>query len=200
MAAVSVLAELAPRRRSSSRWMTSSGSTVPRPGCSSSPPGGSRAPRRLSALAARRPAARCRSVSTDRCGGRLERDSGRSLSAGALHQLIKARLGGTFSRAALLRIHRATAGNPFFALELASSLLRAGRRRRARRSRFPTMFASWSRAGCGAAGDDQGDAALCGGDAEPDGRLVAARAAGVLEADCRPGSRGGGGRGDHRRR
>jgi DNA-binding CsgD family transcriptional regulator len=48
------------------------------------------------------------------------------LSAGALHQLIKARLDATFSRAELVRIHRATGGNPFYALELASSLLRAG--------------------------------------------------------------------------
>jgi DNA-binding CsgD family transcriptional regulator len=58
--------------------------------------------------------------------GRLEVIRVGPLSAGALHQLIKARLGGTFSRAALLRVHRATAGNPLFALELASSLLRAG--------------------------------------------------------------------------
>ena len=57
---------------------------------------------------------------------RLERVSVGALSAGALHQLIKARLDRTFSRASLLRIHRATGGNPFFALELASSLLRAG--------------------------------------------------------------------------
>ena len=59
-------------------------------------------------------------------GERLERVRVGALSAGALHQLIKARLGRTFSRAALLRIHRETAGNPFFALELASSLLQAG--------------------------------------------------------------------------
>ena len=59
-------------------------------------------------------------------GGRLELIRVGPLSPGALHQLIKARLGGTFSRATLLRIHRATAGNPFYALELASSLLRAG--------------------------------------------------------------------------
>jgi len=53
---------------------------------------------------------------------RLEHVRVGALSAGALHQLIKARLGRTFSRAVLLRIHRATTGNPFFALELASSL------------------------------------------------------------------------------
>ena len=57
---------------------------------------------------------------------RLERVRVGALSAGALHQLIKARLGRTFSRAALLRIHSATEGNPFFALELASSLQDAG--------------------------------------------------------------------------
>ena len=57
---------------------------------------------------------------------RLERVRVGALSAGALHQLIKARLGCTFSRAALLRIHSATEGNPFFALELASSLQDAG--------------------------------------------------------------------------
>jgi DNA-binding CsgD family transcriptional regulator len=49
-----------------------------------------------------------------------------ALSAGALHQLLKARLGTTFNRAALLAIHRATAGNAFFALELGASLLRDG--------------------------------------------------------------------------
>jgi len=60
-------------------------------------------------------------------GGRLELIRVGPLSAGALHQLIKARLGATFRRAELLRIHRAAGGNPFFGLELASSLLRAGR-------------------------------------------------------------------------
>src|SRR5581483_9881388 len=59
-------------------------------------------------------------------GERLERISVSGLSAGALHQLIKKRLGATFSRAGLLRLHAATAGNPLFALELAASLLRAG--------------------------------------------------------------------------
>ena len=59
-------------------------------------------------------------------GGRLELVRVGPLSPGALHRLIKARLGGTFSRGALLRMHRTTAGNPFYALELASSLLRAG--------------------------------------------------------------------------
>ena len=57
---------------------------------------------------------------------RLRRVRVGALSAGALHQLIKERLGCTFSRSLLLRIHRATGGNPFFALELASSLQQAG--------------------------------------------------------------------------
>ncbi len=48
------------------------------------------------------------------------------LSAGALHQLIRERLGQAFGRATLLRIHRATGGNPFFALELARALARDG--------------------------------------------------------------------------
>ncbi len=58
--------------------------------------------------------------------GRLERIRVGALSAGALHQLMKARLGATFNRAALLAIHRATAGNAFYALELAASLQRDG--------------------------------------------------------------------------
>ena len=48
------------------------------------------------------------------------------LSVGALHQLLKQRLAATFARAELLRIHRETAGNPLFALELAASLLHSG--------------------------------------------------------------------------
>ncbi len=59
-------------------------------------------------------------------GERLVRIRVGPLSAGTLHQLIKARLDRTFSRAALLRIHTATGGNPFFALEVASSLMRSG--------------------------------------------------------------------------
>jgi DNA-binding CsgD family transcriptional regulator/tetratricopeptide (TPR) repeat protein len=79
-------------------------------------------------LSLRTPSAGSALLGLDRslADGRLERARVGALSAGALHQLIKARLGRTFSRAALLRIHRATGGNPFFALELASSLLQAG--------------------------------------------------------------------------
>ncbi|HEV2592320.1 MAG TPA: ATP-binding protein, partial [Gaiellaceae bacterium] len=59
-------------------------------------------------------------------GEELERIRVSGLSAGALHHLIKTRLGATFSRAQLLRLHAATGGNPLFALELAASLLHAG--------------------------------------------------------------------------
>jgi len=41
------------------------------------------------------------------------------LSVGALHRLLRDRLGGSFARQTLLRIHERSAGNPFFALELA---------------------------------------------------------------------------------
>ena len=76
----------------------------------------------------RTPSSTALPLSLDRSLGvaRVERIRVGALSAGALHQLIKARLGTTFSRAALLAIHRATGGNAFFALELASSLLRDG--------------------------------------------------------------------------
>jgi len=58
--------------------------------------------------------------------GRLDVVRVGPLSAGALHQLIKDRLQATFSRAELLRIHRLTEGNPFYALEVALSFLRSG--------------------------------------------------------------------------
>ena len=142
-------------------------------------------------LSLRDAAARLRSASTVRSamGGSSSFESVR-LSAGALHQLIKARLGGTFSRAALLRIHRATGGNPFYALELASSLLQAGPpaageafpvpddvrelvARRLRRlpatTREMLLFA----------------AAM----PTPDGRRAAACDAGVRRSRCTPGSR-----------
>jgi DNA-binding CsgD family transcriptional regulator len=45
-----------------------------------------------------------------------------SLSAGALHQLLRDQLGSPFARQTLLRIHAASGGNPYFAIELARSL------------------------------------------------------------------------------
>ena len=79
-------------------------------------------------LSLRTPSRNAAPLGLDRSFGdeRLERVRVGALSAGALHQLIKARLERTFSRAVLLRIHDATAGNPFYALELASSLQEAG--------------------------------------------------------------------------
>jgi len=44
------------------------------------------------------------------------------LSVGALHQLLRDRLGRPFARQTLLRIHERSGGNPFFALELARIL------------------------------------------------------------------------------
>lgn len=41
------------------------------------------------------------------------------LSAGAIYELIRTRLGHSVSRPALLRLHELSGGNPFFALELA---------------------------------------------------------------------------------
>jgi DNA-binding CsgD family transcriptional regulator len=45
-----------------------------------------------------------------------------SLSPGALHRLLRARLERSFPRQSLLRIHARSGGNPFFALELARLL------------------------------------------------------------------------------
>ncbi|HWN23190.1 MAG TPA: AAA family ATPase, partial [Gaiellaceae bacterium] len=44
------------------------------------------------------------------------------LSVGALHRFLGDRLGRTFARQSLLRIHEASGGNPFFAFELARAL------------------------------------------------------------------------------
>jgi DNA-binding CsgD family transcriptional regulator/tetratricopeptide (TPR) repeat protein len=46
----------------------------------------------------------------------------RPLSLGALHRLLRGRFGRSFARQALLRIHKTSGGNPFFALELARVL------------------------------------------------------------------------------
>lgn len=48
-----------------------------------------------------------------------------ALSPAALHQLVKAQVGVNLLRPAVLRIHRMTGGNPFFALELARLLVAA---------------------------------------------------------------------------
>src|SRR6478609_3705576 len=44
------------------------------------------------------------------------------LTVGALHRLLHDRLGRSFARQTLLRIHERSGGNPFFALELARAL------------------------------------------------------------------------------
>ena len=44
------------------------------------------------------------------------------LSVGALHRFLRDRVGSPFARQTLLRIHEASGGNPFFALELARAL------------------------------------------------------------------------------
>jgi DNA-binding CsgD family transcriptional regulator len=48
------------------------------------------------------------------------------LTPGALHRLIQAQTGVSLSRPSVLRVHRTTDGNPFFALEVAEVLLTAG--------------------------------------------------------------------------
>ena len=50
------------------------------------------------------------------------------LSVGALHELLRTRVGAVLPRPTLLRIWETSAGNPFFALELAGALQRRGRR------------------------------------------------------------------------
>jgi DNA-binding CsgD family transcriptional regulator len=48
------------------------------------------------------------------------------LSVGALHRLIRSRLGVVFPRPTLMRLHEVSGGNPFYALELARALERHG--------------------------------------------------------------------------
>ena len=48
------------------------------------------------------------------------------LSVGALHELLRTRVGAVLPRPTLLRICETSAGNPFFALELAGALQRRG--------------------------------------------------------------------------
>jgi len=54
--------------------------------------------------------------------GRVQRVRVGPLSVGALHQFLRDRLGRSFARQTLLRIHERSGGNPFFALELARVL------------------------------------------------------------------------------
>jgi DNA-binding CsgD family transcriptional regulator len=55
---------------------------------------------------------------------RVERLPVGPLSLGALHRLVRSRLGRTLGRATLLQVYETSGGNPFFALELARALER----------------------------------------------------------------------------
>jgi DNA-binding CsgD family transcriptional regulator len=59
---------------------------------------------------------------------RLRRIELGRLSVGALHELLRTRVGTVLPRPTLLRIWEASGGNPFFAIELASALRRRGDR------------------------------------------------------------------------
>jgi len=58
---------------------------------------------------------------------RLRQLSLTPLSLGALHHLLRGRLGFDFARRDLVRLQEVSGGNPFFALELGRELLRTGR-------------------------------------------------------------------------
>jgi len=62
----------------------------------------------------------------DRAGLRTEVLPLAGLSLGALHRLLRTRLGLTFSHPTLRRIHGESAGNPFIALEIGRGLARRG--------------------------------------------------------------------------
>jgi predicted ATPase len=80
-------------------------------------------------------------------GDRFERLTLGPLSLGAVHRLLEERLGLELTRPELAQVQEATAGNPFFALELGRELVRTNTRpTRARRSAFPTACASSSAA------------------------------------------------------
>jgi len=57
-----------------------------------------------------------------------ERISVGPLSPAAVHRLLKERLGLELTRPELARVHEATAGNPFFALEVGREIVRTGTR------------------------------------------------------------------------
>jgi DNA-binding CsgD family transcriptional regulator/DNA polymerase III delta prime subunit len=59
--------------------------------------------------------------------GRIERLHVDPLSLGAVHRLLADRLGVSFPRPTLRRVHELSGGNPFYALEVARALERRGR-------------------------------------------------------------------------
>ncbi|SNT25423.1 AAA ATPase domain-containing protein [Asanoa hainanensis] len=87
----------------------------------------------LRRLAPRPPAlVACRTSGTAPTAAALDLDDARRvalapLGAGALHQIIRDRLGGTLSRSLLARIARDAGGNPLLAIELARAVLRLPR-------------------------------------------------------------------------
>jgi DNA-binding NarL/FixJ family response regulator len=86
---------------------------------------------RVGILATRRPGTELRtSFELERSfpDGRFERVTIGPLSLAALHRLLEERLGLELTRPELARVQDATAGNPFFALEVGRELLRTGKR------------------------------------------------------------------------
>ena len=81
-------------------------------------------PGRVNGLLTRRLPAEVRFSDVERWLGseHVERLRVEALSVGALHQLLRDRLGTPFARQTLLRIHEGSGGNPFFALEIAGTL------------------------------------------------------------------------------
>jgi DNA-binding NarL/FixJ family response regulator len=57
--------------------------------------------------------------------GRLERVELGPLTSGALHHVVRARVGTSLPRATLVRLHEASGGNPMYALEFARALAAA---------------------------------------------------------------------------
>ena len=105
------------------RSTTSSGSTRPRRARSRSRCGGS-ARDHVRLLLARRLADGAQPSELEQALGaeRVQRLPVGPLSVGALHRFLRDRLGRSFARQTLLRIHERSGGNPFFALELARVL------------------------------------------------------------------------------
>ena len=79
---------------------------------------------RLSLLLARRTGTAPEASELERAlsAERLQRLPVGPLSVGAVHRLVRDRVGRSFARQTLLRIHDRSGGNPFFALELARAL------------------------------------------------------------------------------
>ena len=117
--------------RCSSRSTTPSGSTRPPPPCCRSRFDDLRdEPIGLLATVRKAPERRRRHSSSSASfpDGRLERISLGPLSLARVHRLLEERLGLDLTRPELARVQEATAGNPFFALELGRELVRTNTR------------------------------------------------------------------------